>query len=315
MSLVNDVNKNKIMLTHKLQRKEGQWNKNQKTDLIVSIIKKFPINPTYAIVENKTSYVIDGVQRLSTIRDFINDKLKLTKSAPVLTVENEKVELAEKTFSQLSENVQDIIKNYELDMYLITEYTPEEIREMFRCINGGAKLTKAQQSVVYINDDTLRIMNTVLDKEFWGKTALTPTDVRKNTDRDILVQSLYFLSGQEITDFSNETLYQKFINNLSEKDTEKLFDKLNEVLNQLTPLFEEKQKKLKKVSIAPMINGANYCLTKKKSIESYVKYLNENFFAKYDDLDEYTQYCKSGSANKENILGRKKYFEKIVDSL
>ena len=66
-SLVKDMNKGTINLSHKLQRPEGQWNRKQKSDLIDSLLRHYPINPTYAIVEEDgTLSVIDGVQRLST---------------------------------------------------------------------------------------------------------------------------------------------------------------------------------------------------------------------------------------------------------
>ena len=47
-----------------------------KADLIDSIFRKYPINPTYAVIEadNKEA-IIDGVQRLSTVRDYLDNKL------------------------------------------------------------------------------------------------------------------------------------------------------------------------------------------------------------------------------------------------
>lgn len=72
--------KNTILLSHKLQRPEGQQNNKQKTDLIDSLLRKYPVNPTYAIKEDSNVLsVIDGIQRLSTIRDFLADKFALSK--------------------------------------------------------------------------------------------------------------------------------------------------------------------------------------------------------------------------------------------
>ena len=80
-SLVKDMNKGTINLSHKLQRPEGQWNRKQKSDLIDSLLRHYPINPTYAIVEEDgTLSVIDGVQRLSTIRDYIENIFALSKN-------------------------------------------------------------------------------------------------------------------------------------------------------------------------------------------------------------------------------------------
>lgn len=77
-SLVKDMNKGIINLSHKLQRPEGQWNRKQRTDLIDSLLRHYPINPTYAIVEDDGILsIIDGVQRLSTIRDYIDNVFAL----------------------------------------------------------------------------------------------------------------------------------------------------------------------------------------------------------------------------------------------
>lgn len=53
-SLNKAMEKEMILLSHKLQRPEGQWNRKQKTDLIDSLLRNYPINPTYAIKEGDT---------------------------------------------------------------------------------------------------------------------------------------------------------------------------------------------------------------------------------------------------------------------
>ena len=73
-SIVSKLGNGGIVLTHKLQRDEDQWNTQQKGFLIDSILRQYPVNPTYAVEDNGVYAVIDGVQRLSTLRDFINDK-------------------------------------------------------------------------------------------------------------------------------------------------------------------------------------------------------------------------------------------------
>ena len=89
-SLVKDMNKGTINLSHKLQRPEGQWNRKQKSDLIDSLLRHYPINPTYAIVEEDgTLSVIDGVQRLSTIRDYIENIFALSKNINGIIINGE----------------------------------------------------------------------------------------------------------------------------------------------------------------------------------------------------------------------------------
>ena len=90
-SICRDIGKGKILLTHKLQRKEGQWNRDAKSYLIDSLLRKYTINPSYSIKEDGTLSIIDGVQRLSTLRDYMNDVFALSKKLePVIINDEEK---------------------------------------------------------------------------------------------------------------------------------------------------------------------------------------------------------------------------------
>ncbi len=100
-ALVKAMDKGTILLSHKLQRPEGQWNRKQKTDLIDSLLRKYPINPSYAIKEVGISSVIDGVQRLSCVRDFISDKFALSKDMEPVMINDEEKSLAGLKFSKL----------------------------------------------------------------------------------------------------------------------------------------------------------------------------------------------------------------------
>lgn len=318
-AIVSDLQSGTISLEHKLQRKEGQWNNEQKTNLLINILKGYPINPTYAITEKiserkKLLYVIDGVQRISTVRDFIGNELKLNKKAAPIELDGEVIELAGKKFENLSEELQDRIKNYELTVCSLSDYNEDDVRQMFKGINSGAKLTKSQESVIYISDELLEKFNTVLENEFWSKTALTPTDIRKNTDRDILIQCLYLISEKEITGFSNKDLYQ-FLGETSSEEIDSLIEKITDIINKLNELIPEKVKTFKKNSIAVVIYGAYYAEKEGKAIDKYVEALNEKFFSVYNSLDEYLQYCKAGAANRSNVEARRNYFVKMVDEL
>lgn len=63
------------------QRDYNVWTEDQKSLLIDTIMKNFPMPPIFLqqIIENgRTRYdVIDGKQRLTTIRDFVNNKVPL----------------------------------------------------------------------------------------------------------------------------------------------------------------------------------------------------------------------------------------------
>lgn len=72
---------NKYNFNPNYQRKSGIWKKKDKEFLIDTIFKNFPMPPIFCeqIIENGiTTYdIIDGKQRLSSIVDFINNKISL----------------------------------------------------------------------------------------------------------------------------------------------------------------------------------------------------------------------------------------------
>ena len=71
-SIVSKLGNGGIVLTHKLQRDEGQWNTQQKGFLIDSILRQYPVNPTYAVEDNGVYAVIDGDCQLCVILLMIN---------------------------------------------------------------------------------------------------------------------------------------------------------------------------------------------------------------------------------------------------
>lgn len=74
---------NKYNFNPPYQREENVWDKELKSFLIDSIMKNFPIPPIFLEQKinqetGKTTYdVVDGKQRLTTIKDFVNDLIKL----------------------------------------------------------------------------------------------------------------------------------------------------------------------------------------------------------------------------------------------
>ena len=112
-TIINKIKREAIIFKHKLQRREGVWNKSQKSLLIDSLLRGYLINPSYTVIENGKQYVIDGVQRLSTIADYVEDKFSLSKDLEPIVLDGEIYEIAGKKFSKLDEKV-DVISTSNL---------------------------------------------------------------------------------------------------------------------------------------------------------------------------------------------------------
>lgn len=186
--------------THPLQRSSGQWNKQQKSDLIDSLFRNFHIDAVSLAKDRKKFYVIDGIQRLSTIRDFANGSLRLSANLKELP---DGGSIAGKTFEELSEEQKDYFNTRNLATVQMTDYTDEELREVFRRKNNGKPLTTAQKNSVKYTPELYKTICEVTNldqvdekgkavKNFWNRVVTK--GIRKNSeDRNLVMQSLMLI--------------------------------------------------------------------------------------------------------------------------
>lgn len=92
--LIGKMKREKIVLKHKLQRRESVWSNPNKSLLIDSLLRGYIVPPVYTISEDGVQYVIDGVQRLSTIRDYIDNVFALSKDMNTVIVNGEEKDLS-----------------------------------------------------------------------------------------------------------------------------------------------------------------------------------------------------------------------------
>lgn len=140
------------------QRDYNVWNMEQKSLLIDTIMKNFPMPPIFLqqiIEKGKTRYdVIDGKQRLNTIKEFVNDKVPLPKSfgddeygiSEMNGLFYSELEMLAKENSEV-EDFLDVFWSYTISVEYI-ERTDEEnvvVDQIFDRLNrGGERLNPAE---------------------------------------------------------------------------------------------------------------------------------------------------------------------------
>lgn len=308
-ALFKAIEKKNILLSHKLQRPEGQWNRKQKTDLIDSLLRKYPINPTYAIKEDGVLSVIDGVQRLSTVRDFLSDGFALSKDMEPVTVNEEEKLLGGLKFSKLDEDTKDAILNSELQVYELVDCTEKDVREMFRRQNAGKPLNGKQLRVVHESDAFSDAVYSLATHPFMEK-LMTKAQRKNGTDRDTIIQTLMLIETNQDNDFTSFRTkdVDTFVIDYSETSLEKI-DVLKDAMDKLDSSFEEI--KIPVTSI-PMVLYSGYRILKdKKSFTKLVDLINE-FLNGYDDNEEYKSFVKAGTSSSENVRGRFEYWRNLI---
>ena len=312
-ALVKAMDKGTILLSHKLQRPEGQWNRRQKTDLIDSLLRKYPINPTYAIKEVGICSVIDGVQRLSCVRDFISDKFALSKDMESVIVNDEEKCLAGLKFSKLDDDTKDAILNSELQVYELTDCAEKDVREMFRRQNAGKPLNGKQLRVIHESDEFSETVYSLAIHPFMNK-LMTKAQRKNGTDRDLIIQTLMLIETNqehEFVSFRTKDM-DVFVSNYSDSISQEKIDTLKTAMDK----FDESFEKIKvPVTSIPMILYSGYRILKdNKSFDKLVDTIND-FLNGYENNEDYKQFVQSGTSGAENVRGRFDWWRDKIKTL
>jgi len=203
-----------INLNPDFQRQEV-WTPDKKSRLIESLMLKIPIPMFYVSSDEKSRLtVVDGLQRFSTIRDFILGKSYLeTKNEEEKGVGFRLTDLEfwkeyeGLNFKELPTNIVNRILETEFTFTIINPRTPEEVRRnIFKRINTGGEPLSNQEirNALYIGQATSLLKELALLDEFKKATDYSVKTGRME-DKELVLRFVSFL----IRDY---TTYKKAVN-------------------------------------------------------------------------------------------------------
>ena len=315
--IVNQHKKGNISFSHKLQRPIGLWNNKMKSYLIHSLLFGYPVNTIYVIVEDDVIYTLDGSQRTSTCIDFINGKFALNKETPKAKIkfkENgetvvKEFDIAGKRFDKLDEEVKETLLAASLTFCTLSDYTDEEVREMFKRQNTSQKLSNPHSRVVLESEKFRNTITELANHPVMSK-LLGDNQKKKGLDKDIIIQTLMLIATDNEHDFTSFRTkdIDKFIVEYGDASLDKI-PMLRAGIDNLNSAFEE-------ISIfpssIPMVLYAYYkCVKDNKSFESLNKAVAE-FVANYDVNEGYKQFTQSGTSNSDMLRGRFDYWRNLL---
>lgn len=142
------------------------WEPYRQSRLIESILMRIPL-PVFYLAENPDGklVVVDGLQRLSTLRRFVSGELKLT-------LENN-AELDGRTFQTLPPKLQNRVEDAQLTLYIVDAKVPERVRlDIFERVNSGKPLTRQQmRNALYQGPATAFLKREASSGPFLNATA------------------------------------------------------------------------------------------------------------------------------------------------
>ncbi len=307
--ICNQHKKGNISFSHKLQRPIGQWSPKMRSLLIHSLLSGFPVNPIYTVEDGGTIYTLDGSQRTSTCIAYVNNEFALSKDTPNVIIQvtengesiSKEYEIAGKKFKKLDENVQSTLLACSLEFCTLSDYTDDEVKEMFRRQNTSKPLSGKLLRIVHESDQFSDVVYSLANHPFMDK-LVTPTQRKNGTDRDLIIQTLMLIctnNENDFTSFRNKDI-DVFVQDHGDESLEKV-NTLADALDSFNEVFDEIKVP---VTSIPMVLYSGYRVKKdKKSFSKLVDIMNE-FLVNYDSNEEYKQFVQSGTSSQENVRGR-----------
>ncbi len=137
-ALVNRIRKGRLILQPDFQR-DYVWSRSKASALIESILMRIPLPVIYVSELDDGSWeVVDGQQRLTSIRSFIDGKFP-DGAAFRLGQLRVRDDLRGKLFTDLSAEDQNTIEDYSLRVIMIQKEAAQDLKfEVFERLNSGA---------------------------------------------------------------------------------------------------------------------------------------------------------------------------------
>lgn len=316
------IKNDKIDFNHIIQR-SFCWERARKTGLIESMIIGYPIPPVFAKrMDDGTGkrggniyYIMDGKQRLSTVKEYLNDEFALTDIPPVRYFDEEKdeecvVDISGMKFSELPEALKDHLNTATFNVTYFDNLTKEEERELFKRLNAGKPLsTKARMLASAKNiEELLDIGNHKLFDEMLTEKA------RASKNQVTLVMKMWAMLNMDLSDISfaskdfNPIIEKAEITDEEKVELANIFDFIVDIHDELIGNHEKSvAKKLYTethlVSLIPHIRTA----MENGIVAALVAEWMINFFKTENDTevyDKYMQASKEGVARNASIIAR-----------
>lgn len=244
--LLRRINEEALDLAPDFQRQANIWKDDVKSRLIESILIRIPLPAFYVDATDEDNWlVVDGLQRLSALKQFVNEKdnkkkLKLTGLEYLEDLEG-------KTYDQLERRYQRRIEETQVTVYLIQKGTPPEVKyNIFKRINtGGTRLSNQElRHALNPGKSTKFLAELAKNQNFTQVVKLNDSKTKRMDDREFVLGFLAYAltSYKEYQDgnrdsFLSQALFK--VNHLNEGELNNLKNSFNKAMIAAKEIFGE----------------------------------------------------------------------------
>ncbi len=224
-------------LAPSFQRKGGIWKDEAQSRLIESMLIRIPLPAFYMDATNDEKWlVVDGLQRLTTIKRFIVERQLRLRGLEFLT------QLEGKLYNELLRNYQRRIGETQVTVYLIEKGTPEKVK-----FNTGGLPLSTQEIRHALNQGiaTQFLAQLANSEEFKKATDYSIRDDRM-ADRECVLRFLAFTlmpytkydkTIESFDDFLNKTM--KDLNKMAPQTSDELQRQFKRAMNAAYKIFDK----------------------------------------------------------------------------
>jgi hypothetical protein len=196
---MNRINAGLIDLQPEFQRGEV-WSLGKKQRLIDSILRRWHVPPIHLVLRHDSGLdVLDGQQRLSAIRDFVNGKFAVDGNLEPI---DESIQALDRLrYHDLPDLVRRRFDAFSVRIFELHDYAPGEPHELFFRLNQPTNLTEAEKRNALIGNTR----NQVRELVRWAQdVGLRPERVGFSNARlsydDVLARFLLTLEQRALTE-------------------------------------------------------------------------------------------------------------------
>ncbi|BDI20263.1 hypothetical protein ANSO36C_60650 [Nostoc cf. commune SO-36] len=322
--LMRKYNNNKLIIDPDFQR-NLVWTPQKKSKFIESVILNFPLPPLYVNQTVEGKYIIvDGLQRTSTLHEFVNDGFNLT-GLEALT------DLNGYNFSELKElpgDYQTRIEDKKLYIYIIRPSVPAKVvYDIFNRINtGGTNLERQEVRNCIFSGKSTRLLKELSEKDYFKRAIDYGISPRRMKDREVILRYLAFKIFDyeteypgELSDFVEKAM--KEINLMKDDKIELLKNDFLRVMNLSFEFFGRRNFRLpaaerrgriniaifESVSYFFSINSNNFLQNHKMNIQHNFDKLLQN--------PEYIDAIRYATSSKAKVITRFKLAQEVLGNI
>ncbi len=261
---IEEIEAGEIRTDHPTQRAQGNWNNKLKHDLISTVAQNYPI-PSIIIAEEVFSdgtyimWLLDGLQRTTTLIDYMNDGFKCGKNTenPIVKyqvarhydngdviTESVEFDIRGKYFSQLPEELQRRFRNYDLSICKFLACTKDEVDFHIRRYNNQKAMTAAQRGITFLGSNYAKAAKKLSAHSFFkDKCGLSAATFRNGTAERRVIESVMLCNFPDDWKKQYNDMCQFLIRNakISHFDEiESFAERLDEVTDSDETLFADK---------------------------------------------------------------------------